>query len=106
MVRTVFAMVIAAHGIVHIVFLIPLLGIADWRQATCSWLFTGETGTRLTLFWSTPMTAPAISALMFNLLARDELGLSSGGLSRHQIGSDGLCAIVNDLVRFTSRTTR
>ncbi len=95
MLRTVLALVIAAHGIGHILFLIPLLGIADWGQSTRSWLFAvmfafgsvvfgllGQYGwwrsaaiiaavisiVGLILFWSTPMTAPAISALEFNLL--------------------------------------
>lgn len=110
MLRTVLALVIGAHGIGHILFLAPLLGLADWSQSTHSWLLIGETSTRLIgsilwiaamlafgsvvvgllgqydwwrsaaivaavisivgliVFWATPMTAPVISALVFNLL--------------------------------------
>ena len=110
MLRTVLAVVIGAHGIGHILFLVPLLGIADWGQSTRSWLLSGETGSRLIgsvlwiaaiiafgvvvvglvgqhgwwrtaaiiaalisivgliLFWPTPVTAPVLSALVFNLL--------------------------------------
>ena len=42
MLRVVVLLVIAAHGIGHILFLVPLLGIADWGQSTTSWLFTGS----------------------------------------------------------------
>lgn len=46
MFRTILALAIAAHGIGHVVFLIPLLGFAsdsNWGQSTQSWLFTHET---------------------------------------------------------------
>lgn len=110
MLRTVLAAVIAAHGIGHILFLVPLLGAADWGQSTRSWLLTGETPVRLVgimiwiavlvgfaaaayglwnqetwwrgaavaasvisiaglaLFWASPATSPAVSALVFNVL--------------------------------------
>ena len=45
MLRTVLALAILAHGIGHIVFLIPLLGFSDasnWGQSTQSWLVTHE----------------------------------------------------------------
>ncbi len=47
MLRTVIVIVIAAHGIGHVLFLVPQLGIADWGQSTRSWLFTGDTPARL-----------------------------------------------------------
>lgn len=47
MLRAVLALVIGAHGIGHILFLVPLLGIADWGQSTRSWLLTGESSARL-----------------------------------------------------------
>lgn len=110
MLRTILALIIAAHGIGHVLFLIPLLGIADWGQSSHSWLLTEESGARLiggllwvaaivafgavvfgllgqqswwrnaaiiaavisivglVIFWTTPLTAPAVSALVFNLL--------------------------------------
>lgn len=36
--RIVLAIVVAAHGLGHILFLVSLLGVADWGQATQSWL--------------------------------------------------------------------
>lgn len=53
MLRTVLVLVIGAHGIGHILFLMPLLGIADWGQTPRSWLLTGETAARLigSLLW-------------------------------------------------------
>lgn len=51
--RPLLAIIIAAHGIGHILFLIPLLGIADWGQATHSWLLSDITAARLvgTVIW-------------------------------------------------------
>lgn len=46
MLRVVLALIIAAHGIGHILFLVPLLGVSDWGQSTRSWLLTGETAAR------------------------------------------------------------
>ena len=56
MLRTILALAIAAHGIGHIVFLIPLLGFtsdSNWGQSTQSWLFTHETLARVigTVIW-------------------------------------------------------
>jgi hypothetical protein len=36
--RIALAIVVGAHGIGHILFLVPLLGIADWGQSPQSWL--------------------------------------------------------------------
>lgn len=36
--RLIVAVVVGAHGVGHILFLMPLLGIADWGQASRSWL--------------------------------------------------------------------
>lgn len=47
MLRAVLSILIGAHGIGHVLFLVPLLGIADWGQSTRSWLLTGESGARL-----------------------------------------------------------
>ena len=110
MVRIILSLLIGAHGIGHILFLVPLLGIADWGQSNRSWLFTNESLARfaggllwlvaiagfcaavyglwnqlgwwrntaiiaaavstigLLIFWSNPVTAPVVSALVFNLL--------------------------------------
>jgi hypothetical protein len=110
MLRTILALVIGAHGIGHILFLVPLLGIAEWGQSARSWLLTGDSSARLigtllwvvvllafgaavvglfgqqnwwrtaaivgavvstiglVIFWQTPVSAPMISALIFNAL--------------------------------------
>ena len=36
--RLILALVIGAHGIGHSLFLVSLLGVADWGQSTRSWL--------------------------------------------------------------------
>ncbi len=36
--RFILTVVVGAHGLGHILFLFPLLGIADWGQPTRSWL--------------------------------------------------------------------
>lgn len=35
------AIVVGAHGVGHVLFLVPLLGIADWGQPIQSWLLGG-----------------------------------------------------------------
>lgn len=108
--RIVLAIVVGAHGIGHILFLMPLISSTTWGQSAQSWLL-GDGGLAkiagsliwlvslvgflaaafgifsetdwwqmaaivsaavstvgLVLFWSKPATAPAISALIFNLL--------------------------------------
>ena len=47
MLHIVMALVILVHGIGHVLFLVPLLGVADWGQSTESWLIRTETTTRL-----------------------------------------------------------
>ncbi len=37
--RILLAIVVAAHGIGHVLFLLPLLGAANWGQSVQSWLF-------------------------------------------------------------------
>jgi hypothetical protein len=41
-VRLILVVLLGAHGIGHILFLVPLLGIADWGQSTQSWLLGGD----------------------------------------------------------------
>lgn len=108
--RIVLAIVVGAHGIGHILFLMPLISSTNWGQAAQSWLL-GDGGWAnglgvliwfaalvgflaaafgifretawwqtvvivsaavstlgLILFWSRPVTSPAVSALVFNLL--------------------------------------
>ena len=36
--RFILTVVVGAHGLGHILFLVPLLGVADWGQPTRSWL--------------------------------------------------------------------
>lgn len=57
MLRIILALTIAAHGIGHILFLMPLLELADWGQSTRSWLLTDQTTARLigSFLWITVM---------------------------------------------------
>lgn len=45
--RILLILVLGAHGIGHVLFLVPLLGAANWGQSTHSWLLTGETAARI-----------------------------------------------------------
>ena len=36
--RMVLALVVGAHGLGHVLFLVSLLGVADWGQSAHSWL--------------------------------------------------------------------
>lgn len=47
MLRIIIGLLIAAHGLGHILFLVPLLGFAEWGQTSRSWLLTGESSARL-----------------------------------------------------------
>lgn len=54
--RIVLAVVVGAHGIGHVLFLMPLLGIAEWEQSGRSWLLGrigGDVVTRIvgSLIW-------------------------------------------------------
>ena len=53
MIRIILSIILGAHGIGHILFLVPLIGIADWGQSTRSWLLTNESVARLvgSLLW-------------------------------------------------------
>jgi hypothetical protein len=39
--RIPIAVAVAAHGVGHVLFLVPLLGVADWGQSAHSWLLGG-----------------------------------------------------------------
>lgn len=46
--RIVLAVVVGAHGIGHVLFLVPSLGLVDWGQSTRSWLLTNLAGDMVT----------------------------------------------------------
>ncbi len=70
MLRPLLAIILAAHGIGHILFLVPLLGIADWGQSTRSWLLSDMTLARLTgaLIWIAALIA--FGAAVFGLMSQ------------------------------------
>jgi hypothetical protein len=47
MLKSILIVVVLAHGIGHILFLVPLLGIANWGQSTQSWLLGNGTLAKL-----------------------------------------------------------
>ena len=66
--RLVLTLVVAAHGIGHVLYLLPLLGLANWGQSTRSWLLSNRLGITLTgviggllwIFATTGFTAAAL----------------------------------------------
>ncbi len=46
--RTILALIVLAHGVGHVLYLIPSLGIAQLGQSTKSWLLTPALGDTLT----------------------------------------------------------
>jgi hypothetical protein len=47
MLKTALLLIVLAHGVGHILFLVPLLGIANWDQSSQSWLLGSETPAKL-----------------------------------------------------------
>ena len=47
-VRIILLVSVFAHGIGHILFLVPMLGVANWGQSAQSWLLTNLMGDKLT----------------------------------------------------------
>jgi len=43
-VRTILLLAVFAHGVGHVLFLVPAVGVAGWGQSTRSWLLTGPLG--------------------------------------------------------------
>lgn len=41
-VRAILAIIVGAHGIGHVLFLVPVLGLTDWGQSSSSWLLSSE----------------------------------------------------------------
>jgi hypothetical protein len=69
------AIILAAHGVGHMLFLVTLLGMADWRQVTDSWLITPRFGCYVTqavgaVVWL-GATACFLAAAFGLLLAQD-----------------------------------
>ena len=66
--RLVLTLVVAAHGIGHILFLAPLLGLANWGQSTRSWLLTNSVGLSLTAIIGSVVWVMAISGFTASAL--------------------------------------
>lgn len=47
MLRIVIVVLLGAHGIGHLLFLMPVLGIADWGQTSRSWVLGDGAGARV-----------------------------------------------------------
>lgn len=63
MLRLVITVLLGAHGAGHILFLVSLLGLADWGQTSRSWLLTAQSQARLvgSLLWIAVMIAYAVA---------------------------------------------
>jgi hypothetical protein len=86
--RSVIALVILAHGIGHVLFLAPCLGITQWGQSAHSWLLTntlGDIATRVigSLLW--PVVIAGFVAAGIGLLGQHAwwrtLAVASAGVS-------------------------
>lgn len=74
MLRTVLALAIAAHGIGHVLFLVPLLGFAgsttaNWGQSVQSWLLHNQSLERIIggVLWAAATAAFCVAAYgLFN----------------------------------------
>lgn len=64
MLKAIVALVVAAHGIGHVLFLIPLLGIADWGQSMRSWLLGTDTLAKIVggIIWIASMAGFLLAA--------------------------------------------
>ncbi len=68
--RIILLLTVFAHGIGHILFLIPALGLASWGQSAESWLLTNLLGDKLTrgfgvVIWSAVILAYLIGIYGF-----------------------------------------
>jgi hypothetical protein len=86
--RIVVALVILVHGIGHVLFLAPCLGITQWGQSVHSWLLTktlGDVATRVigSLLWLVVIVGFVIAGV--GLLGQDAwwrtLAVASAGVS-------------------------
>jgi len=87
--RFILTVVVGAHGLGHVLFLIPLLGVADWGQPTRSWLLgDGWLARGLgSLFWLVAIVGfTAVAYGPFNVV----VGGSDRGSGRFQPGPDSL----------------
>jgi hypothetical protein len=108
--RMILTLVIAAHGLGHVLFLAPLLGFANWGQAAQSWLIgTGGLAKGLgALIWLAAIAGFAaaavglfVSAEWWRPVAIAAALVSSAGLAlfwRNPPGSPVISALVFNLL--------
>jgi hypothetical protein len=75
LVATIIAIVLLAHGAGHMLWLVSLMGMADWRQVVESWLITPRFGCYVTqivgaIVWLTATGAFAAAAFAMFVGAR------------------------------------
>jgi hypothetical protein len=61
---TLLAIVFMGHGVGHMLWLVSLLGMADWRQVTDSWLITPPFGCYVTQIVGAAVWLTAIGAFV------------------------------------------
>jgi hypothetical protein len=86
--RIVLAVVIGAHGLGHVLFLVSCLGLANWGQSTRSWLLTSLAGDRVTCAIGNMLWVAAIAGFMaaaVGILSQQEwwrvVAIGSAGIS-------------------------
>lgn len=87
--RVPLALVVAAHGIGHVLFIVPLLGIADWGQSSRSWLLGSGLMAQATgsLLW---LAAGAGFIILAGGLIRPIAGLRSVAVGASLVSLAGL----------------
>lgn len=66
-VHIILLVAVFAHGIGHVLFLMPTLGLASWGQSTQSWLLTSLLGDKLTRGFGTLIWVAVILAYLIGV---------------------------------------
>jgi hypothetical protein len=109
-IRLILTIVVGAHGLGHVLFLVPLLGIADWGQPAQSWLLGGgwlSKGLGSLIWLAAVVGFTAVAIGLFNMtewwrtVAIVAAAVSTVGLLlfwTNPVGSPVLSALVFNLV--------
>jgi hypothetical protein len=72
LVRAILAIIVGAHGVGHVLFLVAVLGIADWGQSSHSWLLSNESAAKIAggIIWGVALLGFVAAAIgLFGELA-------------------------------------
>ncbi len=65
LVRAILAIIVGAHGIGHVLFLVPVLGLAAWEQSASSWLLSSGGPTKVVggIIWAVALIGFVAAAI-------------------------------------------